>query len=94
MEAFARASRKGWEWALEHQEETLDIVMEYVRRERIATNRVLQQLMLAEVLRLQVDRDSGKREFRVRPDMVEAASRMLLGQGMIGRMVTYEELMP
>ena len=93
-EAFARASRKGWEWALEHQEETLDIVMEYVRRERIATNRVLQQLMLEEVLRLQLDRDSGKREFRVRPEMVEAASRMLFEQGMIKRMVTYEELMP
>ena len=93
-EAFARASRKGWEWALEHEEETLDIVMEYVHRDRIATNRVLQQLMLEEVLRLQVDRDSGEREFRVRPDMVEGASRMLFGQGMISRMVTYEELMP
>ncbi len=93
-EAFARASRKGWEWALEHEEETLDIVMEYVHRGRIATNRVLQQLMLEEVLRLQVDRDSGEREFRVRPDMVEGASRMLFGQGMISRMVTYEELMP
>ena len=81
-------------WALEHEEETLDIVMEYVHRNRIATNRTLQQLMLEEVLRLQVDRDSGEREFRVRPDMVEGASRMLLGQGMISRMVTYEELMP
>ena len=55
---FAEASRKGWEWAAAHPEETLDIVMEYVNKDRIATNRVMQKLMLKEVLRLQVDRES------------------------------------
>ena len=89
---FAEASRKGWEWAAQHPEEALDIVMQYVNKGRIATNRVLQRLMLTEVLRLQADRESGKREFRLRPDMVRQASKMMHENKMLSREVTYEEL--
>ena len=89
---FARASRKGWEWAAEHPEEALQIVMDYVDREHIATNVVMQRLMLKEVLRLQVDRESGEREFRLRPDMVELASRLMVDNQMLDREITYEEL--
>ena len=91
---FAEASRMGWEWAAEHPEETLDIVMEYVDREHIATNRVMQRLMLEEVLRLQVDRESKLREFRLRPDMVQLASSLMVDNMMLDREITYEELMP
>ena len=89
---FAQASRRGWEWAAKHPEETLDIVMRYVEKNHIATNRVLQRLMLKEVLRLQVDRESKKREFRLRPDMVRQASRLMVENQMLGREVTYSEL--
>ncbi len=89
---FAAASRRGWEWAAEHPEETLEIVMKYVKKNHIATNRVLQRLMLTEVLRLQVDRESGKREFRLRKDMVETASRLMVEQKMLKKEVTYEQL--
>jgi len=89
---FAEACRKGWEWAAQHPEETLDIVMQYVNRDRVATNRVMQRLMLLEVLRLQVDRESGKREFRLRPDMVRQACDLMLEHKMLSRKVTYEEL--
>ena len=89
---FAQASRKGWEWAVAHPEEALDIVMRYVDKERVATNRVMQRLMLKEVLRLQVDRESKKREFRLRPDMVQLASRLMKENGMLSREVTYDEL--
>ena len=89
---FAQASRKGWEWAAEHPEETLDIVMQYVDKNHIATNRVMQRLMLMEVLRLQVDRESKKREFRLRPDMVRLASRLMVENHILSREITYEEL--
>ena len=89
---FAQASRKGWEWAAQHPDETLDIVMQYVDKNHIATNRVMQRLMLKEVLRLQVDRESKKREFRLRPDMVKLASRLMLDNMMLTREVTYEDL--
>ena len=89
---FAQASKKGWEWAVAHPDETLDIVMDYVRREHIGTNRVLQKLMLAEVLNLLVDRESKKREYRLRPDMVKKASNLMKKFKMIDKEVTYEEL--
>lgn len=90
---FARATRKGWEWAATHPELALDIVMKYVRKYNSPTNRTMQRFMLMEVLRLQLDRDSGKREFRLRPDMVEKANRMMRECGFIKRTVTYQELM-
>ena len=89
---FAEASRKGWEWAAQHPDEALDIVMQYVDKDRIATNRTLQRLMLKEVLRLQVDRESKQREFRLRPDMVKQASKLMKSNMMLGREVTFEEL--
>ena len=93
-ERFAQASRRGWEWAAEHPDETLDIVMGYVKEYRIATNRVLQKLMLEEILRLQLDPDSGERAFRLRPDMVQKASRIMREGGILSRDVTYEEIKP
>jgi NitT/TauT family transport system substrate-binding protein len=89
---FARASRKGWEWAAAHPDETLEIVMQYVDKNHIATNRVMQRLMLKEILRLQVDRESKKREFRLRPDMVKQASRLMVENMMLSREVTFKEL--
>ena len=89
---FARACRKGWEWAARHPEETLDIVMKYVELGHIATNRTMQRLMLKEILRLQVDRESKKREFRLRPDMVRLASRLMAENKMLSREIKYEEL--
>ena len=91
-ERFAAASRQGWEWAIQNPEETLEIVMMYVQKEHIATNRVLQKLMLDEVLSLLKDRESGQYEFRLRPDMVKQASNLMIENGMLDREVTYEEL--
>ncbi len=89
---FAQASKKGWEWAAAHPAETLDIVMEYVNKSHIATNRLMQHLMLKEILRLQLDRDSKKREFRLRRDMVEQASSLMYENMMLSRKIKYQEL--
>jgi NitT/TauT family transport system substrate-binding protein len=89
---FAEASRRGWEWAAEHPDETLDIVMKYVREGRVETNRILQELMLEEILRLQVDRESGKREFRLRPDMVQQMNQLMVDNQLLLNGVTYEDL--
>ena len=91
---FAQASRKGWEWAAQHPEEALEIVMQYIDHEHIATNQVMQRLMLKEVLRLQVDRESKKREFRLRPDMVQLANQLMIENKMLSREVPYGELIP
>ena len=89
---FAEASKRGWEWAAEHPVEALDIVMRYVEKDRVATNRVMQKLMLQEVLRLQVDRESQQREFRLREDMVQQASQLMFENKMLSREITFDEL--
>lgn len=89
---FAQASRQGWEWAAEHQDETLDIVMKYVSENHVATNRVLQKLMLEEILNLQIDKQTGKREFILRPEMVQLASQLMLECNMIKKDITFEQL--
>ena len=89
---FAQASRRGWEWAAAHPEETLDIVMKYVKENQVVTNRILQKLMLEEILRLQINRESGKREFRLRPDMVKRASDLMLECKLLKHEVTYEQI--
>ena len=90
---FAKASGKGWECAAQHPEEALEIVVRDVRKHRSRTNRLMQKLMLEECLRLQINKDTGKREFRVREDMVQKASQMMTESGLIARPVTYKEIM-
>ena len=89
---FAEASRRGWEWAAAHPEETIRIVSKYVKANRSATNSEIQTLMLKEVLQLQIDRESGKREFRLRPDMVKRACQLMMEGGMLKKEIRYEEL--
>ena len=67
--------------------------MKYVQQNHVTTNRTLQRLMLKEILRLQVDRDSKKREFRLRPDMVKKANMLMRSNGMLKRDITYQELL-
>jgi hypothetical protein len=48
--------------------------------------------MLDEILRLLKDRESGEYEFRLRPDMVEQASNLMVENGMLDRHISYSEL--
>ena len=45
--AFTAASLKGWRYALDHQDEALDIVMKYVKTARVVSTRERQKWMLA-----------------------------------------------
>ncbi|MEI8241757.1 MAG: ABC transporter substrate-binding protein [bacterium] len=47
---FVRASLRGWDYARDHVEETLDVVMTYVRRENLPVNRAHMAWMLREML--------------------------------------------
>ena len=44
---FVRASLEGWEYAFANPEESLDVVMRYIREANVGTNRVHQKWMLA-----------------------------------------------
>ncbi len=46
---FVKAALKGWLYAFEHQEETLDVIMERVQAAKVPTTRVHQRWMLAKM---------------------------------------------
>ena len=89
---FAKATRRGWEWVAQHPDEAIEIVSKYIKADRIATNRELQRLMLKEVLNLQIDRKTGKREFLLRPAIVKQACRLMVESGLLSREIDYLEL--
>ncbi|MDA3797519.1 MAG: ABC transporter substrate-binding protein [Kiritimatiellae bacterium] len=49
-QSFAQASMKGWAYAKEHPEETLNVVMKYVKKEKLPTNRPHMKWMLDTIL--------------------------------------------
>lgn len=77
VKKLVKACIRGWEWANEHREEALDIVMEEVHRYNIGTNRYHQRRMLEEILRLQTDK-SGRRPYRLSREGFELATDILL----------------
>lgn len=89
---FAEASRRGWEWAAHHPEETLDIVMKVARRNGVSTNRPAQRWMLSQILQLTVDRKTGKRTYRLEPQAVSLANRLMRSNGYLKNEVTYQQL--
>lgn len=73
---LVRACIRGWEWANENREEALDIVMKQVHRYNIGTNRYHQRKMLAEILRLQTDRN-GQRPYRLSREGFDLATSII-----------------
>ena len=81
-------------WAAQHQEEAIDIVMKYVEKENVPTNRTMQRLMLKEIIRLQYDQQTGKQEFKLKKEMVEQANQLMYEYGLLANEISYEELIP
>ena len=89
---FAEATRKGWEWAVEHPEEALDIVMLTMRQSGIPGNMIAQEWMLKQILNQLADKDTGKRSYKLEPKAVELANRILLESGVIKKEITYHQI--
>ena len=92
VQAFVEASRRGWEWAHEHPEETLDIVMKWAEKEHVHTNRIHQRWMLEEILRLQCAEGEEKPSFQLDADMVKRLGDLLLKHHYIQDPVSVEKL--
>ncbi|MDO5450338.1 MAG: ABC transporter substrate-binding protein [Akkermansia sp.] len=63
LERFARAVRRGWEYAHSHQAEALAISARYIRAGHVSSNKELERMMLDEYLRLLVNPRTGLRDF-------------------------------
>lgn len=90
--AFAEATRRGWEWAHEHPEQTLDIVMNVMKRERVPASRRHQERMLSEVLKLQIPKGESKPNFQLDAQKVEELNNMLIRHGRMDKVVSFDEI--
>ena len=92
VQAFVEASQKGWEWAHQHPDETLDIVLKWMEKENIPTNRIHQRWALEEILRLQCRAGENKPSFQLDTEMVKKLSDLFLKHHLIQRSVSVEKL--
>lgn len=90
--AFAEASRRGWEWAHQNPQQTLDIVMKVMEREHVPASRMHQEWMLQEVLRLQCPQGASEPSFTLDSEKVDALNRLLMRYGRIKKGLSVEQL--
>ena len=92
VDAFVAATRKGWEWAVKHEQETLDIVMEAIRNYGVHTNIVCQRWMLRKILELTKDKESGFRTYRLSSEALDLANRLMYDNGFIKQKISYQQI--
>lgn len=68
VERFCRATIKGWNYCVEHKEESIDIVMDFIEKAEIKTNRYHQSVMLDAMIELLRNRDTGQIDYRPIPE--------------------------
>lgn len=90
--AFAAASQRGWEWAHENPDETLEIVLKVMKEEHIPTSRNHQKWMLREVLKMQCPAGSDKPNFVLDTKKLEELNMLLMKHGRISAPVTVEQI--
>lgn len=108
VQAFARASRRGWEWVMDNPEESLDIVLKVMKHSNVSTNVHHQRWMLKEVLQLMCDEKiepeksqtnlrtkfniQGEASFRLKPEHIKLANEVLFKAGVIRDTIDYHQI--
>lgn len=93
VEKFTRASKKGWSYAMEHQDEALAITKKYTAANHIITNDVMQRRMLEAYLKLLVNPESGKSDYApVSEEVFNKLNNILFSAGYINDMLDHKEM--
>lgn len=88
---FVQASIQGWLYAFEHQEETLDVIMERVQAAKVPTTRVHQRWMLAKMKEL-IMPDGQASEIGLLPETeYRRVAEELVAAGLLKDIVPYTE---
>ncbi|CAE6690215.1 ABC transporter substrate-binding protein [Candidatus Nitrotoga fabula] len=89
--AFVDASLEGWRYAFDHPDETLDIVIKYMREAHLPANRVQQKWMLDRMRDLMMPvRPTGKMGFLAEQDY-EAVGLVMQENGLIRKYPAYRD---
>lgn len=90
--AFRAATLAGWRYAADHPEEALDIVMQYVEKDNVPTNRPHMKWMLANILdSVMPDQQSEWVFGELSRQDYERTVRVLRTEGMLTHVPSYEE---
>lgn len=90
MDAFAEASRKGWEWVHKHPKEALDIVMEEIEKAQGYASRVLQKKGLEVILDAQIDRQQQKVTYALTKETFDQVLQILKRADLIKGDINYQ----
>ncbi|MCQ2285707.1 MAG: ABC transporter substrate-binding protein [Bacteroidales bacterium] len=86
---FAEMSKKGWEYARQHPEETLQVVLKRMHAANIPANEAHQKWMLEKILEGQIDSATGKASYSVSHEVFDQANRILLNHRLISEPYDY-----
>lgn len=89
-QAFAKASRKGWEWVRQNRDAAIDIVMKYAKADKVATNQHHQRWMLEEILRVQEDQEGQQPSYTLKKADFQRLEALLLKYGYLSESLDYE----
>lgn len=90
---FAEATRKGWDWVRNNREAAVDIVMQYVKKENVTTNRYNQKWMLDAVLEVQEDAKGQAPSYELSVEGFNELNEALLKYGYISKPVDFNRFM-
>lgn len=107
MRAFARASQRGWEWAKNNPEETLNIVLDVMKHAKVTTNIHHQRWMLKEILQMNCDKPieekeikkrlkteikvTGTASYQLKPEQLKLANELFVKEGIIQKDINYHQ---
>jgi NitT/TauT family transport system substrate-binding protein len=92
--AFAAASLEGWRHAFAHPEEALEVVMKYVEKARVPTNRMHQRLMLARLRELMLPQGAPVALGQLPEGAYSATAQELQQGGFIPAIPAYRDFHP
>lgn len=82
-QAFAQASLEGWRYAVDHPDETLEVILRIMRQARVPANRAHQRWMLERMRELIMPTDAAGAMGLLSPAGLQAAGTMLRNHGEI-----------
>ena len=89
LQKFVRATLKGWEYARQHQEETIQVVLKWMKKEHVPTNYAHQKWMLEKVLQLMKPTTSHVKNGVLQPTHFNKAQELLLNGKFISKKIPY-----
>lgn len=91
MELFAEASRRGWDYARNHPEESIEIVLKWMKRSNIASSLSHQKWMLEKMLELQINKDTHTIPYTLDSKIFKFANEVLIKNGLMQKSISYDD---